>query len=58
MFVDSDLVSVVDRIRKASMKYHSIEEFGVDVLSKLDPKGVGFISKNVVQNGLKEYLKY
>jgi len=55
MFVDSDVVAVVERIRKASMKYNSLEEFGVDLLSKLDPKGTGYASKIAIQNALKEF---
>jgi hypothetical protein len=54
LFQDSDLISVVDRIRKASMKYNTLEDFGIDILSKLDPKAEGFISKNQIQNSLKE----
>jgi len=55
MFEDSDLTSVIDRIRKSAMKYNILEEFGVDILSKFDPKGVGYVSKNGIQNGLKEF---
>jgi len=55
LFVDSDLAAVVDRIRKASMKYNTVEEFGVDILAKLDPKSVGFVSKINIQNGLKGF---
>jgi len=55
MFVDSDVIAVIDRIRKAAMSYNSLEEFGVELLAKLDPKGSGYASKNSIHNGLKEF---
>ena len=37
------------------MKYNSVEDFGIELLSKIDSKGVGYVSRSGIQNSLKEY---
>lgn len=54
VFRDSDLYSIINRIRSAGIKYNNDEAFAVEFLSVLDPAGKGFISKSELVEGFKK----
>lgn len=54
VFKDSDLNSIVNRIRAAGIKHNSDEAFAVELIKELDPKGNHSVSKNQILNGFKK----
>ena len=54
IFLDSDLSSVVNRIRQGSINYKSLEDYSIDVLRTIDPESKHFVSPLSVIQGLKE----
>jgi len=55
IFVDSDLLAVIDRIRSCSIKFESIEEFVVNLLKALDTEGRNYVPKTDILSGLKNF---
>jgi hypothetical protein len=53
VFKDSDLISIVNRLRAAGIKFNSDEAFAVELLKELDPSGNHFVSKDQIASGLK-----
>ncbi len=56
VFRDSDLHSLIGRIKLAALKYQNLEEYVVEVLKTLDPDGQNYVSKEDIQEGFKKYF--
>lgn len=54
IFKDSDLVSVVNRLRAAGIKFNSDEVFAVELLKELDPSSTHWRNKEQIAQGFKK----
>lgn len=52
IFRDSDIVRIIERIRKEAHRFKSFNEFLTDIISKIDPSNKGNVSKEEILDGL------
>lgn len=53
-FKDSELVTIIDKIRLAGLRYANFEEYAVEILKKLDPDCKHFVSGEYIGKVLNE----
>lgn len=58
IFRDSDPTEVVERIRTAGAKFESMEKYLVQVLKVLDPTAQGYVPKEQILEGFKQFNLY
>jgi len=54
IFTDSDIQAILNRVRLSGGKFASYEEFLVEVIKKVDPENLGYVSKENIGEGLKK----
>lgn len=54
VFTDSDMQAILNRVRLVGNKSGNYEEFLVQIVKCVDPNNEGFVSKEIVAEGLKK----
>jgi hypothetical protein len=54
IFRDSDLTSIVNRIREAGFKHENNEAFVIELLKSIDPEATHHVSKDQIEDGFKK----